>query len=183
MGDRVRGHDAKRLVALAAASLCLGGVAWAEESAPAGVIVRPLLGVGLGVSDGAFGLSLQAGLRVAPVLARLSLDAAPGAATREHAFLRLAGHADLLVLDRGWWAAFAGGHGGAMGYGPGIGDNPATSWVAGPELGVLLGPGRVLGRLLLTAELLLSGGPRSPPSHPSERATPPVVVVSLVASL
>jgi hypothetical protein len=165
-----------------AAVLCLTGVARAEE-APAGVIVRPLLGVGLAASDGGFGPSLQVGVRVAPVLVRLSLDAAAASGTNEHAFLRLAGHADLLVLERGAWALLAGGHYGGMGYGPGIGDDPATSWVAGPELGVLLGPGRMLGRLLLDAEVLFSNGPRTNPSHPAERATPPTFVVSLVASL
>ena len=117
------------------------------------------------------------------MLARLSLDAAAGSGSNEHAFLRLAGHADLLVLDCDGWAAFAGGHLGQMAYGPGIGDDAGTSWVGGPELGLLLGPGRMLGRLFLGAELLLSGGPRTNPTHPGERAAPPTLVVSMVASL
>jgi hypothetical protein len=178
----VRWHGVRAVRALAAA-LCLNGTARAEEAPPAGVIVRPILGIGVAASDSGFGPSLQVGVRVAPALVRLSLDAARGSGSNEHAFLRLAGHADLLVFDRGGWTAFAGAHLGQMGYGPGIGDDSASSWVGGPELGVILGPERLLGRLLLDAEVLFSNGPRTNPSHPTERTTPPTFVVSLVASL
>lgn len=122
---------------------CAGAANAAEE----GITVRPLAGVGASASDSGFGVGAQLGLRISPILLRVTLDL--GGSNRRGYALETA-RADWVhdLPDHGV-ALFAGVGFGSLLYGF-ILDSPTDYvHVVTPEVGLLFGPNRTIGRLLL----------------------------------
>jgi hypothetical protein len=164
---------------IAALLLLVVPVARADEDG--GLVVRQLFGISGSGSDAGFGLGAQLGIRLSPVLLRVTADVG-GSGRRAYA----------AVTFRGDWlhpfsedAALVAGLGiGQLGYGF-IFDNPTnTLTVLTPEVGVLFGPNRLLGRIMAG---LAGFVPLGPVSHERDFAgqaiSPPHVIATVLISL
>lgn len=147
-----------------------------------GVVVRQLIGVGASISDSGGGLGAQVGIRVSPILLRVTLDFG-GNSSR--GYILASARAGWLWPVAGGNAALLAGLGyGSLAYGF-IFDSPTASvGVLTPEVGVLLGPNRWFGRLLLGVTGLV---PTQSVSHKRDSAgvaiSPPHVMAGLLLSL
>jgi hypothetical protein len=148
-----------------------------------GVVVRQFAGIGGSVSDAGVGLGAQLGIRISPILLRLTLDIGGGIAG--HGYVLTSARADwLFPIASGDVALFAGLGYGGMQYGF-IFDSPTAHLsVLTPEVGVLVGPNRGFGRLLLGVTGLI---PLQAVSHKTDFAgqeiAPPRVMATLLLSL
>jgi len=166
--------------AVLALVLAAAGAARADDD---GVVVRQLVGVGGSVSDAGVGLGAQLGIRISPILLRVTLDI--GGGITGHGYVLTSARADwLFPIGSGDVALVAGVGYGGMQYGF-IFDSPTAHLnVLTPEVGVLVGPNRGLGRLLLGVTGLV---PLQPVSHQRDFAgqeiAPPRVMATLLLSL
>ncbi len=156
-----------------------------EEEVPArtgsaDLLVRPILGVGFGFSGSGGVLDAQLGLRVSPILLRLSLNVG---GTGGRGFVLAAAHGDWVVAPGDALAAFVGLGCGNLTYGFLL-DNPVHSTMALlPEAGLIFGERRGLGRIILSLSVVL---PLSSPPHtlsPGDQIDPPGAIGSLAISL
>jgi len=144
-------------------------------------VVRQLVGFGIAGSDSGFGGAAQLGIRLSPVLLRLTLDA--GGSGRRGYFAATFRGAGLYPLSRDK-ALYAGIGMGSIAYGFILDDPAENMLILTPEIGVLFGPDNTLGRILagLTAFV-----PLGPVAHPRDRAgqavTPPHVMATFLLSL
>jgi|GEM_PF-5494435 len=155
-----------------------------------GLLVRPIVGLGLGLSDSGLHVGAHLGLRVSPVQISLSLqtngwlvDLVKTQPSGRY-FDLLAAHADWVFVISEHLAAFAGLGYGSLRYGY-LFDSPLHSTGALlPEAGLTLGHRRTVGRLILNVALVV---PMTSPSEryfsPADRIAPPQFMVSLVFSI
>ena len=162
-------------------AICLAaGAANAGES---GVTVRQLAGISASVSDSGFGLGAQLGVQISPLLLRVTFDVGGGNGRR--GYILASARADWLYPIGSGDAAFLVGAGvGGLSYGF-IFDSP-TGTVSAliPEIGLLLGNNRSIGRTLIGIAGFI---PLSPLSHARDFAgqeiVPPHLMATLVLSL
>jgi len=159
--------------------LLLAFAARAEEPSPR---VRPLVGISASGSDSGFGLGAQLGIRVSSFLLRGALDFGGGTGPRGYISTTL--RADWLHPITERTALITGIGVGSLVYGF-IFDSPtADIGVLTPEIGVLFGQDRSLGRVFggLTAFV-----PLGSVSHPRDSAgkavSPPRAMLTLLLSL
>lgn len=133
------------------------------------LVVRTFLGVGAGLSDAGGGLTAQAGLRISPVFTRLTLDLGGGATG--HGFIAAA-------LQPGWLhpltedVALVAGMGiASVEYGFVFDDPSAHMTALTPEVALLFGHDRWLGKLLISARGYV---PLNPLSHERDYTGRPI---------
>jgi hypothetical protein len=148
-----------------------------------GIVVRQLVGLGASVSDSGPGVSAQLGIRISPILLRVTLDIGGGATARGYGLL--SARADwLFTMASGQVALVAGLGYGSLTYGFILDSPTAQLNVLMPEVGILLGPNNWFGRLLLGVTGL---APLQPVSHKRDAAgaeiAPPQVMATLLLSL
>jgi hypothetical protein len=157
-------------------------VATAVRADDDGVVVRQLVGLGASVSDSGTGVSAQLGIRISPVLLRVTLDL--GGTSGRGYLLATARAGWLFPVASGDVALLAGLGYGSLTYGFILDSPTAQLNVLMPEVGVLLGPNRWFGRLLLGVTGL---APLQSVSHKRDSAgveiAPPQVMATLLLSL
>lgn len=160
------------------------------QSSSPDLLVHPILGLGLGLSDSGRHVGAHLGLRVRPAVIRLSLQAndlvylvtahRPG-----RAFDLVAAHADWVFAVSKHLAGFAGLGCGFLRYGYFF-DSPVHRTTALlPEVGLILGPlASGAGRLILNAAIVI---PTTSPSgryfSPVDQIDSPRFMLSLVFSV
>jgi hypothetical protein len=161
-------------------ALFLAGAARASEN---GVVVRPLAGVGASLSDSGLGLGAQLGVRISPVLVRVTAEAGGNNAgphgyflgTVRAGWLHPLSESTSLLLGIGW---------GELTYGFVFDDPTRTANVLTPEAGLLLGPNRWFGRILVgaTGFIPLQSIPRVT-DRVGQVIGPPHVMATILVSL
>lgn len=163
--------------AAAALLLLLASSAALAEEPPAEAIIRPLEGISVSAGDSGGGTGAQLGIRVSPLLLRATIDFGGGASPRGYIASTVRG--DWLYPITEATALLVGIGYGRIGYGF-IFDSPVryVSMLT-PEVGVIFGPDRLFGRVVLG----LSGFvPLGPVSH-EQGISPPHVMATVVLSL
>jgi hypothetical protein len=159
----------------------LAGAARASEDGD-GVVVRPLLGFGVSASDSGGGLAAQLGIRISPLLLRVTADVGGGTGPRGYFFGTV--RADWLHPISENVALLAGVGLGALTYGFVFDDPAANLATLMPEVGLLFGPNRSLGRILVGVTGLV---PLGTVSHERDFAgreiAPPHVMATALLSL
>jgi len=168
-------------LASAGFALLLGSAASGAE--PQSTVVRPLVGIGATVSDSGGGFAVQLGARFSPVLLRLIFDVG-GAVAKGRGYLATSVRGDWVHSINENAALVAGVGVGSFSYGF-ILDGPTSRLTAlTPGIGVLFGPDRLFGRLMLGLTGLV---PLGPVSHPRDSGgypiSPPHVLATIVLSL
>jgi hypothetical protein len=163
---------------LVLAALLLASAVRAED---APLVVRQLAGVSLSASDSGFGLGAQLGIRISSVLLRVTLDAGGGgsrgylASSLRGDWLHRIGEDTFLVAGIGI---------GGLAYGFIFDDPVGNVSVLTPEIGVLSGGNRLLGRILAGLTVFVPLGPVEHPRDSAGKAvTPPHVMATLLFSL
>lgn len=162
-------------------ALCLAaGTANAGET---GITLRPLLGLSGSVSDSGLGLGAQLGVRISPLLLRVALDLGGSAGSRGYYFS--SARAGWLFPLEGEDAAFMAGVGvGHMTYGFILDSPTAQAAALIPEVGLLLGENRWLGRALVgVAAFIPVTTPRQTRGFAGDGIAPPHLMGTLVLSL
>ena len=145
-------------------------------------VVRPLLGISGSASDSGLGLGAQIGVRVAPLLLRLTLDIGGNGRARD--YICAAARAGWIhVLDEDV-AVVAGLGFGWVDYGFILDDPAADVRIFLPEVGFLFGHNRWFGRAMIGATAFV---PLETVSHARDRTGqeigPPRAMVTLLLSL
>jgi hypothetical protein len=163
--------------ALASVAVLLARASVAHEEPDE--IVRSIVGLGPGWSDGGRGWTAQFGIGVIPFMLRASLDVG---GTRGQSFVLIAARADWSFEVADGIAAFAGLGIGILGYGlRGVEDPSYGTAALLPELGAIVGPRRTLGRILFGVTFMV---PTSTPfTSLIDRIAPPTVIAAIVFSL
>jgi hypothetical protein len=166
---------------LTAGALLLVAVTARAEDKPAGLVARPLVGIGISVSDSGFGVGAQFGARLSAMLLRGTVDFG-GEGRKSYALATLRG--DWLYPISDATALLAGIGIGELAYGFIVDDPSANLRVLMPAVGVLLGHERRFGRLVAALTGLV---PLGSVSHERDFAgqaiAPPHVMVTLLLSL
>jgi hypothetical protein len=147
------------------------------------VVLRQFVGIGGSVSDAGAGFGAQLGLRISPILLRVTVDIGGGTAGRGYVLPSV--RADWLFPIASRNLALVAGLGyGDMTYGFILDSPTANLIVLTPEIGILVGPDRLLGRLFLGVTGLV---PLQSVSHERDSAgveiAPPRVMATLLLSL
>ena len=170
------------MASLALAALLLASAAPAEEAPLPPTVVRQLAGISLSGSDSGTGLGLQLGLRFSPILFRATLDIGGGNTSRGYL---------LASLRLGWLhpisqetSLLAGIGIGGLAYGFIFDDPVGNVTMLLPEVGLLFGPDRLLGRILvgLTGFVPLGSVEHTRDSS-GQAINPPHVMATVVLSL
>jgi hypothetical protein len=163
----------------AIAVLLLASAARAEDPS---LVVRPLVGISLSASDSGLGLGVQLGVRLSSVLLRGTLDF--GGSTGRRGYIAETLRGDWLYPITQTTALIAGIGIGNLAYGFIFDDPVAYLAVLTPEIGVLHGTDRWLGRVFAG---LTGFVPLGPVDHPRDRAgqaaVPPHVMLTVLLSL
>jgi hypothetical protein len=172
-------EDWMRFVIVVALLIGLAARAGEPESA---LVVRPLLGIGAVLSDAGAGLTAQAGVRVSPVLLRLTLDV--GGGTTRRGYIATSLRPAWLWPLRDDFALATGLGLTRVTYGF-IFDSPTASFEAlSPELVLLLGQNRWFGRLLLAISGFVPLGSVSRARDSAgQQIAPPVIMGTALLSI
>ena len=161
------------------AALLLASAARADD---APLVVRQLVGISVSASDSGVGFGAQLGVRLSSVLLRGTLDFGPSTGRRGYGAATLRG--DWLYPITDTTAVVAGIGIGELAYGFIFDDPVAYSTVLTPEIGVLYGKDRSLGRVFAG---LTGFVPLGPVAHPRDSAgqavVPPHVMLTVLLSL
>jgi hypothetical protein len=161
------------------AALLLGSAARADEPS---LIVRQLAGVSLSVSDSGFGFGAQLGMRLSSFLIRATLDI--NAATTRRGYFVPTIRGDWLQPLSESVALVAGIGGGELTYGFILDSPTAHVGVLTPEIGVMLGHDRLLGRIFAgIAGFVPLGAVEHPRDSAGQAVTPPHVMLTVLLSL
>jgi hypothetical protein len=168
---------------VAAALLAAPGSGYAQAASQEEV-VRPIVALGLALSDSGYGFAGHFGLGVVPLMLRASLDVGGGNA-REYV---LAGvHGDWSFAPANELALFVGGGIGWLTYGHPFGvegpSNTAGGTILLPEVGILLGPRRSIGRIFFTLTGVVPTFRAPGQQDPANPISPPHVMGTLLFSL
>jgi hypothetical protein len=163
------------MLRFAIAVLLLASAARAEDPP---LVVRPLVGIGVSASDSGFGLGAQLGVRLSSLLLRGTMDFGPSTGPRGYIAATLRG--DWLFPITEATALIAGTGIGNLAYGFVFDDPVAYLTVLAPEIGVLHGKDRCLGRVFAGLTGLV---PLGPVAHPRDRAGQAVIPAHVMLTL
>jgi hypothetical protein len=145
-------------------------------------VYRQLVGIGPSASDSGFGWDAQLGIRISPVLLRLTFGNGGGVGPRGYLLGTFRG--DLLFRIGADTMLVAGMGIGGLAYGFVYDDPVGNVGVLTPEIGLLFGADRLFGRILVTLTGLV---PTGAVSHERDFAgqaiSPPHVMATVVISL
>ena len=168
---------------MAAALVAVPGSGNAQDAAQEEV-VPPIVALGLALSDSGRGFTGHAGLGVLPLMLRVSLDVG-GSGPRQYALVAVRADWSFAPIDE--LALFGGVGVGVFSYGhPFVLDCPCNS--AGgtallPEVGLLLGPKRSVGRIFFTLTAIVPTFHAPPQQEPASPISPPHLMGTVFFSL
>jgi hypothetical protein len=172
-----------RAILALAALLAAPGSGHAEAASPEEV-VRPIVALGMALSDSGYGYAGHFGLGVVPLMLRASLDVG---GSNARGYVLPAVHGDWSFTPANELALFVGGGIGWLAYGHwSVVEGPSN--VAGgtvllPEVGILLGPRRSVGRIFFTLTAVVPTFHAPAQQDPANPISAPNVMGTLLFSL